>query len=123
MSELLLRAGRIFTGDTVLRDGWLRVEEERIAEISSTEPRTTASARRLEAPHATLLPGLIDCHVHLSLGGGPDWLTEVQESYALTCWKSALRARETLRAGFTTVRVLGGKNGIDVALRDAQAAG
>jgi imidazolonepropionase-like amidohydrolase len=123
VSELLLRAGRIFTGDSVLRDGWLRVEEERIAEISSTEPRTSASTRRIEAPDATLLPGLIDCHVHLSIGGGPDWLTEVQESYALTCWKSALRAREALRAGFTTVRVLGGKNGIDVALRDAQAAG
>ncbi len=123
MSELLLRAGTVFTGEEVLRDAWLRVDGERIAEVSSNEPRANAGTRRVDAPSATLLPGLIDCHVHLSIGGGPDWLTEMQESYALTCWKSSLRAGDTLRAGVTTVRVLGGRDGIDIALRDAQATG
>jgi imidazolonepropionase-like amidohydrolase len=39
------------------------------------------------------------------------------------CWRAARRARDTLRAGFTTVRTLGGRDGADPALRDAQAAG
>ena len=126
MSELLIRAGRIFTGldgDAVLRDGWVRVENDRIAQVSSSEPRAGGDVRRIDAPDATLLPGLIDCHVHLALSGGPDWLTEIQESYALNCWHAAAHARATLQAGFTTIRTLGGRDGVDPALRDAQASG
>jgi imidazolonepropionase-like amidohydrolase len=69
------------------------------------------------------LPGLIDCHVHYAMSGGPDWLNEVQEPYAAACWRAARHARDTLQAGFTMVRTLGGRNGMDPALRDAQAAG
>jgi imidazolonepropionase-like amidohydrolase len=74
-------------------------------------------------PDATLLPGLIDCHVHFVMSGGPDWLTEVKEPYATSCWRAAVHARNTLKAGFTTVRTLGGREGADPAMRDAQAAG
>ncbi|MDQ6674268.1 MAG: amidohydrolase family protein, partial [Chloroflexota bacterium] len=58
-----------------------------------------------------------------AMSGGPDWLSEVKESYALSCWRAASHARKTLRAGFTTVRTLGGRPGADPALRDAQVAG
>ena len=126
MAELLIRAGQVFTateGDALLRDAWLRIEDDRIAEITSSEPRSTPGATRIDAPDATLLPGLIDCHVHFAMSGGPDWLSEVKQSYATSCWRAALHARNTLRAGFTTVRTLGGRDGADPALRDAQAAG
>jgi imidazolonepropionase-like amidohydrolase len=66
---------------------------------------------------------LIDCHVHFALSGGPDWLSEVQQSYAMSCWRAAAYARATLEAGFTAVRTLGGRDGVDTALRDAQASG
>jgi imidazolonepropionase-like amidohydrolase len=125
-AELLVRAGTVYTAadaEPVLRDAWVSVQEGRIAAISASEPRASASTARLEAPEATLLPGLVDCHVHFSLSGRPDWLAEVREPYALACWRAAKHARATLRAGFTTVRTLGGRDGMEPALRDAQAAG
>jgi imidazolonepropionase-like amidohydrolase len=126
VSELLIHAGHVFTAaedDPVLTDAWVRVEDERIVEVTSAEPSAGPATTRLEAPDATLLPGLIDCHVHFAMSGGPDWLSEMKESYALSCWRAAIHARKTLEAGFTPVRTLGGRAGADVALRDAQAAG
>jgi imidazolonepropionase-like amidohydrolase len=126
VSELLIHAGRVFTAaerDPLLQDAWVRVEDDRIVEVTSSEPRGGEGALRVEAADATLLPGLIDCHVHFAMSGGPDWLSEMTEPYALGCWRAAMHARKTLQAGFTTVRTLGGRPGADPALRDAQLAG
>jgi imidazolonepropionase-like amidohydrolase len=126
VTDLLIHAGRVFTAtdrDSLLEDAWVRVEGDRIADVSSVEPRARADTMRIEAPDATLLPGLIDCHVHFAVSGGPDWLTEVREPYATACWRAARHARDTLRAGFTMVRTLGGRDGADPAMRDAQAKG
>src|SRR5437763_7246607 len=125
VSRLLVRAGKVFTAtdDAVLEDAWVAVEDGRIVEVSASEPRAAPNTPRVDAPTATLLPGLIDCHVHFALSAGPDWLSEVRQSYALACWRAADFARATLRAGFTSVRTLGGRDGMDTALRDAQAAG
>jgi imidazolonepropionase-like amidohydrolase len=125
VTDLLIRAGQVFTaadGEALLRDAWVRVEDERIAEITSNEPKANGSVLRLDAPEGTLLPGLIDCHVHYAMSGGPDWLTEVKEPFATACWRAARHAQATLRAGFTTVRTLGGRDGADPAMRDAQAS-
>jgi len=123
---VLIHAGTVFTGadiDPVVHDAWVRIADGRIVEVSASEPAASAGGVRIDAPDATLLPGLIDCHVHLTISGSPDWLSELNESYALTCWKVAKHAQATLRAGFTTVRTLGGRDGLEVALRDAQASG
>jgi imidazolonepropionase-like amidohydrolase len=125
-TDLLIRAGTVYTAadaEPPLRDAWVHVQEGRIAAVSASEPRASPGTARIEAPEATLLPGLVDCHVHFSLSGRADWLAEVREPYALACWRAAQHARATLRAGFTTVRTLGGRGGMDPALRDAQAAG
>src|SRR3569833_1272920 len=123
-SGLLIHAGRVFTAasEAVLQDAWVRVEDGRIVEISSGQP-SAAGLPTLDAPGATLLPGLIDCHVHFCLSGRPDWREELKESYALACWRAAEFAKRTLHAGFTTVRTLGGRNGLEIALRDAQRSG
>jgi imidazolonepropionase-like amidohydrolase len=124
--DLVIRAGTVFTGtdtDPVLRDAWLRIENGLIADVSASEPAHSEGALRIDEPNATLLPGLIDCHVHFSISGGTNWLDELREPYAVTCWRSAAHARATLRAGITTVRTLGGRDGLDPALRDAQAQG
>jgi imidazolonepropionase-like amidohydrolase len=70
-----------------------------------------------------VLPGLIDCHVHLSsdLGGVARRLAAVSQSQADVAYEAALNARKTLAAGFTTVRNLGDRDGIIRALRDAIA--
>jgi imidazolonepropionase-like amidohydrolase len=126
VTELVIHAGQVFTAaerEPLLQGAWVRVEDDRIVEVSSSEPRSGQGALRIEAPEATLLPGLIDCHVHFAMSGGPDWLSEMQEPYALSCWRAAIHARKTLQSGFTTVRTLGGRPGADPALRDAQVAG
>src|SRR5436190_23711009 len=109
VTDLLIHAGQVFTAaneDPVLRDAWVRVEGDRILELTSEEPRVGSSVERLEIPDGTLLPGLIDCHVHFAISGGPDWLAEVREPYALATLRAAKHARDTLRAGFTMVRTL-----------------
>ena len=68
----------------------------------------------------TLLPGLINCHVHLCLGAEADPVRPVREEpVALTAIKALLRARETARAGVTTVRDLGGREYVEIAARRA----
>jgi imidazolonepropionase-like amidohydrolase len=124
--DLLIRAGQVFTAtdrDSLLKDAWVRVEGDRIVEVTSDEPRTASDATRVDAADATLLPGFIDCHVHFAMSGGPDWLSEMKDPYATSCWRAAIHARNTLHAGFTSVRTLGGRDGADPALRDAQASG
>jgi imidazolonepropionase-like amidohydrolase len=72
-----------------------------------------------------VLPGLIDSHVHLdSDKAGQEGLVEsLTNSQAYFAYQAADNARKTLRAGFTTVRNLGDRDGITLALRDAIAAG
>ena len=68
----------------------------------------------------TLLPGLINCHVHLCFGAEADPVRPVREEpLALTAIKALLRARETARAGVTTVRDLGGREYVEIAARRA----
>jgi imidazolonepropionase-like amidohydrolase len=68
----------------------------------------------------TLLPGLINCHVHLCLGAEADPVRPLREEpLALTAIKALLRARETARAGVTTVRDLGGREYAEFAARRA----
>lgn len=66
-----------------------------------------------------ILPGLIDAHVHLCVDGSPDPVTSLlKESVPQTTLKAANHARRTLDAGVTTVRDMGGKDYIDIAIRD-----
>ena len=121
---LAIRAGRVFPArdETVLEDAWVLVEDGRIAAVSDSEPRGNG-ARRIDRRDATLLPGLIDCHVHLILSGGGDWLGEAQDPTPVVAWRSARHAAATLRGGFTTIRTLGGRDRVDILLRDEIAAG
>src|SRR4026208_139045 len=68
----------------------------------------------------TLLPGLINCHVHLCFGAEADPVRPLREEpLALPAIKALLRARETARAGVTTVRDLGGREYVEIAARRA----
>jgi imidazolonepropionase-like amidohydrolase len=80
---------------------------DRITAVGPTRNVTVPpGARRIELGNATLLPGLIDLHVHLTLAGTPE-----------------ANAKATLLAGFTTVQDLGAVNYRNLELRDAIAAG
>ena len=72
----------------------------------------------------TVLPGLIDCHVHLSLGAEADVVSAIQnDPPALTTLKASRFARLTLQAGFTTVRDVGCRDHSIFALKQAIADG
>ena len=81
----------------------------------------------IDAPGATLIPGLIDVHVHLSYSGLPDlrqFRAElVDMNYALISLRAAHYARETLLSGFTAVRDMHAPGGTIIDLRDAVRAG
>lgn len=75
-------------------------------------------------PGGTILPGLVDAHIHLSFDGTPSTVaTMTVEDDATQILAMASRARAMLRAGVTTVRDLGDRNGLAVRLRDAVNAG
>lgn len=94
------------------------VEGERIVDVR-TDGQVPAGAQRIDLGDVTLLPGLIDCHVHID-GQSGDFYTEAfRRSPIDNAVKSHIYARRTLLAGFTTVRNLGSAEFIDVALRNA----
>jgi len=84
-------------------------------------PRGTT---RIDGRGLTVLPGLIDCHVHLCLGAEPDVVDAItKETPALTLLKSSRAARGTLEAGFTTVRDVGSRDHSIFTLQGAIGAG
>lgn len=94
----------------------LIVEGERIKAVGS-QLAIPQGARLIDLGERVLLPGLIDAHVHIAGGGGPN------AGVARSVLKGASNARVTLDAGFTTVRSMGGGQLAGIALRDAIDAG
>ena len=92
---------------------------------SQSDTAIPASATIIDLGDAWVLPGLIDCHVHLAsdLGGIAGVVSGVSQGVASHAYEAAVNARKTLDAGFTTVRNLGDYDGVTLALRDAIAAG
>ena len=125
----LLRPARVFDGD-VLHEGWVvLVRGQRIeAAGPAASVSAPAGARIVDFPGATLLPGLIDAHVHLFLHpyNETSWNDQVlREPLAYRVARAVVHARRTLEAGFTTVRDLGteGAEYADEGLRRAIAEG
>src|SRR5437764_105200 len=118
----ILRPGRVLD----VRTGELRsnqaivIENERIAEVAcGGEVKAAAGDATVDLPEATLLPGLIDMHTHLTMDLGSLGYSGLGISTAREALHGARNARRTLEAGFTTVRNLGANDYADIALRDA----
>ncbi len=98
----------------------LVVRGERIEAVTPGFVRPQPGDQVVDLRQAYCLPGLIDMHTHLSMEsrkGG--YLDRFRMSPALQALRATVYARRTLMAGFTTVRDVGGNEGIDLALRDA----
>ena len=123
--HVAVHAGRLLdvkTGKT-LADQTLVIEDGRIVSMAaSAEAKIPTDAVHIELPNATVLPGLIDAHTHLTSEPrfGYDRLAISVPREALI---GAKNARVTLLAGFTTARNVGARGFTDVALRDAINAG
>jgi imidazolonepropionase-like amidohydrolase len=124
---LVVRAGKLVDVDrgVVLADQAIRIEDGRVASVAPWSATSGDGARVLDWSAHTVLPGLMDMHTHLAdEGQGADPATPLKSNPARDAFIGAKNARDTLFAGFTTVRDVGVYRGFaDVALRDAIAAG
>jgi len=123
--QVAVHAGHLLDVKTgrILSDQLVVVEDGKITSTGpAAEVKAPAGAVRVELPNATLLPGLIDAHTHLTFDPKFGY-----ERLAISVPREALigakNARLTLLAGFTTVRNVGASDFTDVALRDAINAG
>jgi imidazolonepropionase-like amidohydrolase len=116
-ARLIDGTGRVWERATIC------IEGERIAAI--TEGKTPASdAKTFDLGLRTVIPGLINCHTHLCLDGSPDpHLSWTRRSLAENVLVAAGHAKAVVRAGVTTVRDLGGAEGVDLGLRQSINAG
>jgi imidazolonepropionase-like amidohydrolase len=118
----ILHAARLLDVETgkVVAPGEILVEGDRISAVGTTVDHPVGAAV-IDLGDATLLPGLIDAHVHLFLHPGAEDLQTVQESVPQRTITATVAAREDLMAGFTAERDMGteGAGSADTAVRNA----
>jgi imidazolonepropionase-like amidohydrolase len=110
------------SGAPAVRDRAVVVEGGRIAAIVPDAQARDGAV--IDLGGLTLLPGLINCHAHVSLSGDADPArTLADESLAATVVQAVARVRHTVEAGVTTIRDLGGREYAEIAVRDGVRAG
>ncbi|MFZ1012617.1 MAG: amidohydrolase family protein [Terracidiphilus sp.] len=121
-APIVLHAARLLQIDTgaMLRPGEILVEGERIHAVGTSVDHPSG-AKIIDLGDATLIPGLIDAHVHLFLHPGAEDLQTVQESVPRRVILAEQAARADVLAGFTAERDMGteGAGSADTAIRDA----
>lgn len=119
---IVLHAARLLDIESgkMLQPGEVLVEGERIVEAGSSV-KHPAGAEIIDLGDRTLLPGLIDAHIHLFLHPGAEDLQTIQESVPQRTIAAVLAARDDLMAGFTAERDMGteGAASADTAVRNA----
>ena len=125
--EIWIHAGRLIAdaGKPVRGASTIVVRGDRIVAINDGFTETAGNVRVIDLRDKTVLPGLIDSHVHLDSDAGG--VEAAMEGLTLSPAEQALNAyvngMKTVRAGFTTVRNLGDRDGATLALRNAVKAG
>ena len=121
-SPIVLHAARVLDIETgnLTAPGEVLIQGDRIAAVGSSVSRPS-NATFIDLGDTTLLPGLIDAHVHLFLHPGAEDLQTVEESVPHRTILATLAARDDLMAGFTAERDMGteGAGAADTAVRDA----
>jgi imidazolonepropionase-like amidohydrolase len=117
--------GRVIVGDgRILDHATVLVKDGKILKIAQNSMNIPKDTQTIPLDGQTLLPGFIDAHIHICMDGSPDPVAAgLTESPTITTLKAAESARRTLMAGVTTVRDMGGKDGIDFGLRQAIDSG
>jgi imidazolonepropionase-like amidohydrolase len=114
------------TGHAPLERGAVAVRGDRIVAVGTTDALRAQfpAATTREFPGCTLLPGLIDSHVHVTFSASAVPFEDVQGDDDVTVGlRGAINARDALQAGVTTIRDLGGRDRTTLSLRNAVQAG
>jgi len=125
VETVVVRAGRLFdpVAGRMLERPVIVVVGNKITSVAYDNPPSTVRATLIDLGDATLLPGFIDVHTHLTSNAGGGGYEGLGISTPRAALIGAKNARLTLLAGFTTVRNVGAEGYSDVALRDAINAG
>jgi imidazolonepropionase-like amidohydrolase len=120
MKARLFAGGRVFDGERMLAEGTgVLVEHGRIVRVAPLAALATIDAERLDTTGCTLLPGLVDCHVHLCSTCDPGFFATILSTPKEQASLLVLQmAQETLRGGVTTVRDLGGYEFVEMQVRE-----
>ncbi len=122
--QVAIKAGRLVDtkSGTVINNAFILIEDDKITAVG---PNLTVPAgyEVIDLKNATMLPGLIDCHTHVT-GQPENFYEDVFRKSAIdTAVTAHIYAKRTLEAGFTTIRDAGSNEYIDIALRNAINAG
>ena len=124
--EEVLTAPRVITGSETIVDGVVVLGDRSVSWAGRAQalPEEYGGLPRTDYPGATILPGLIDSHVHLGFDGGPDpaarMRAETDEQQLVLMLRNA---RDLLGVGVTTARDLGARSFLGVVVREAIASG
>jgi imidazolonepropionase-like amidohydrolase len=125
--KIVIHAGRLIDGraDTVRTAVTVTVEGDRIASVTDGYATPAPGDTVVDLRSATLMPGLMDMHVHLTSeqSGVAGYAERFYLNPADMALRATMYARKTLMAGFTTVRDCGAGHKLNLALRDAVAKG
>jgi len=103
----------------VLNEMTIIIEGNKIVDVQKGYVKAEANDKVIELKDKTVMPGLIDCHVHLEGETSPDeFEKQFTDNKTDIAFKSTVYAKTTLMAGFTTVRDVGG-SGVNISLRNA----
>lgn len=112
------------TGSPPLQNAVLIFRGNKIAEVGTgNDMKIPEDAMIFDVADRYIIPGLIDCHIHLDLHGMADTFQENLVEEKLRTIRSTKEMADTLRAGYTTVRSLGSVNHIDFAVKKAAEEG
>ena len=116
----LYRNGRIFDGERMIDGHAVLVDAERISRVAPEGEFDGFAGEEVDCSEGTVMPGLIDCHVHLLFRGEPDPMAVLEKLDAAHAVVRALEhAADTLRGGTTSVRDCGGREYQEFAVRNA----
>jgi len=121
----LVHAGRLFDAQSgrLLEQRTVVIEGERIKAVEPGFRAPAAGEALVDLSSRTVLPGLIDLHVHLTQEQNPDRTERFRLDAQDFAFRAAVFAGRTLDAGFTTVRDLGASDNLNISLRNAVDAG